>query len=356
MDKNNETENDMVHIQMLDEKENESIEDNTKLYSPNLEGMINSLQPLIKQMVSNTNYIQEMVINPMQLFMEKLMESIRPLVDIITSQIPKYTPYFKELAEAIDKAQKNPNSLINWYNYSKKLSEYLWTIPFDINSKNLKEIFEQINSEKEFDSYMKIYFTKTRINELFMSIENNLSKKHKTMFKQVKKAFFGKSYSLAIVGIMSIIDELCSYFLVDKGCNGRQNLFEPIIKDLDSKGADNFSILDLMILSENLNVIYENIEFNEKIKIDTHKKARRNPSQHGRSFSNRKIDAIMLLNTMFNLLIVQKELKYYKNKLYQKKNFYIPNNEERKKLKTRLKKILIIRRNLLNNSFFFNVI
>lgn len=337
MDKNNEIKNDKLYMQMSDEKENKSTENNAKLYSPNLEGIINSLQPLIKQMVSNTNYIQEMVINPMQLFMEKLMESIRPLVDIITSQIPKYTPYFKELAEAIDKAQKNPDSLINWYNYSKKLSEYLWTIPFDIDSKNLKAIFEQINSEEEFDSYMKKYFTTTKINELFISIENNLPKKHQTMFKQVKKAFLDKSYSLAIVGIMSIIDELCSYFLIDKGCNGRQNLFEPIIEDLDSRGADNFCILDLMILSENLNVIYENIEFNEKIRIDTHKKARRNPSQHGRSFSNRKIDAIMLLNTMFNLLTVQKELKYYKNKLYKKKIFYIPSNEERKIIKNKIK-------------------
>ena len=335
MNKNNETNNDKVYIQEQNEKEN--IENDTKFYSPNLEGIINSLQPIIKQMVSNTNYIQEMVINPMQIFMEKLMESIRPLVDIITSQIPKYTPYFKELAEAIDKAKKNPNSLINWYHYSKKLSEYLWTIPFDINSKKLKEIFEQINSEEEFDSYMKKYFTKTKINELFISIENILPKKHKTMFKQIKKAFFDKSYSLTIVGIMSIIDELCSYFLIDKGCNGRQNLFEPIIEDLDSRGADNFCILNLMILSENLNVIYENIEFNEKIKIDTHKKARRNPSQHGRSFSNRKIDAIMLLNTMFNLLTVQKELKYYKNKLYKKKKFYIPNNKERKIIKNKIK-------------------
>ena len=126
----------------------------------------------------------------------------------------------------------------------KKLSEYLWTIPFDINSKKLKEIFEQINSEEEFDSYMKKYFTKTKINELFILIENILPKKHKTMFKQIKKAFFDKSYSLAIVGIMSIIDELCSYFLIDKGCNGRQNLFEPIIEDLDSRGADNFCILN----------------------------------------------------------------------------------------------------------------
>ena len=82
MNKNNETNNDKVYIQEQNEKEN--IENDTKFYSPNLEGIINSLQPIIKQMVSNTNYIQEMVINPMQIFMEKLMESIRPLVDIIT--------------------------------------------------------------------------------------------------------------------------------------------------------------------------------------------------------------------------------------------------------------------------------
>lgn len=332
MDKNNENNNDNLNI-IAYEKEN--VENDINSY--NIGGIIDSLQPLIKQMVSNTNYIQEMVINPIQLFMEKLMESIRPLVDIMTSQIPKYTPYFKELAEAIDKAKQNPDSLINWYNYSKKLNEYLWTIPFDIDSKNLKEIFEQINSEEEFDSYMKKYFLKSKITEMFISIENNLPRKHKTMFIQVKKAFFDKSYSLAIVGILSIIDELCSYFLIDKGCNGRQNLFKPIIEDLDIRGADNFSILNLMILSENINVIYENIEFNEKIKIDTHKKARRNPSQHGRSFSNRKIDAIMLLNTMFNLLTIQKELKFYKNKLYKKKSFYIPNSKERKIIKNKIK-------------------
>lgn len=335
MDKKNENNN--LDKKIIDEDKN--IENSKNSLFENLDGMIFSIEPIIKNIINNTKYIHETVINPMQLLMERLMKNIRPLVEVITSQIPQYTLYFKDLADLIEKAQKNPDSLINWCNYSKKLSEYLWTIPFDISSRNLKEIFELINSEKEFDDYMKKYFTKTKINELFESIENNLPIKHKIMFKQVKKAFLHNSYSLAIVGIMSIIDELCSYFLIDKGCNGRQNLFEPIIKDLDDRGADKFSILGLMILSENLNVIYESVEFNEKIKINTHKKARRNPSQHGRSFSNRKVDAIMLLNTMFNLLIIQKELKHYKNKLYKNRNkeFYIPNNEERRKIKNKIK-------------------
>ncbi len=334
---NNKDEN-KIYITLPKPKEEINIDEISSYSSIKLQNFMDSLQPIIKEMVSSTKYIQEMVINPMQEFMNKLTEMIKPLVEIITSQIPKYTPYFKELADAIEKAQRNPDSLINWYRYSQKLSEYLWTIPFDIDSNNLKDIFEIINSEEEFDDYMTKYFIKKKIGELFISIENILPTKHKTMFRQIKKAFFNRSYSLAIVGIMSIIDELCSYFLIDKGCNNRQNLFGPIIKDLDKAGVDNFTILDLMILSNNINVIYENIEFNKEIRINTHKKARRNPSQHGRSFSNRKVDVIMLLNTMFNLLVVRIELKQYKSKIYKnKKEFYIPTEEKRKEIKNKIK-------------------
>lgn len=348
MNKNEDKKDKKLYITLPKSNNELELDNIPNLYSSKLQEFMNSLQPLIKQIVSNTDYIQEKVINPMQELMRKLSEIMRPLVDTITSQIPKYTPYFKELAEAIEKAKKNPDSLINWYQYSKKLSEYLWTIPFDIDSKELKDIFEKINSEEEFDAYMIKYFTKEKIDNLFMSIENILPTKHKTIFKQIKKAFNDKLYSLSIVGIMSIIDELCSYFLIDKACSGRQNILEPVIKDLNKARAENFTILNLMILSDNLNVIYESVEFNEKIKINTHKKARRNPSQHGRSFSNRKVDVIMLLNTMFNLLIVQKELKEYKNRVYKKKgSFYIPKENERKQIKRKIKKSINEKKELI---------
>lgn len=68
------------------------------------------------------SYTQELI--------KKLYETIRPLIDITTSQLSKYTQYFKEIAEAIEKAKKSPDSLINWYQYSKKLSKYLWTISY----------------------------------------------------------------------------------------------------------------------------------------------------------------------------------------------------------------------------------
>jgi len=303
-------------------------------YSANLVQVLDSLKPLMSQMA----VIQGNIVKSLQLFVKELMKTIVPLVDSMTLQIEKYSAYFKELADAYEKAYQNPDSLINWWNYSKKLSNYLWTVPFDIDSTKLKKVFAHINSEKEFDNYMQRYFTTNKINKLFDSIDSKLPRKHRNMFNQIKKAFFSKSYSLANVGIMAIIDELCSYFLIDKGCSGRQDLFKPIIEDLHIRKVNIFNILDVMILSENLNVIYENIEFNESIKISTHKKARRNPSQHGRSFSNRKIDTLMLLNTMFNLLIVQEELKFYKNKLYKnKKSFYIPSSADRKIIKDKIK-------------------
>ena len=50
------------------------------------------------------------------------------------------------------------------------------------------------------------------------------------------------------------------------------------------------------------------------------KKVRRNPSQHGKYFSNRKIDTIMLLNTVYYLLIVMDTYKQYVGKIIYVKN------------------------------------
>ena len=46
----------------------------------------------------------------------------------------------------------------------------------------------------------------------------------------------------------------------------------------------------------------------------------------------------MLTNTLYYLLVIQNELKKYKNSLYKKnkKSFYIPSREERKKIKEKL--------------------
>ena len=95
-----------------------------------------------------------------------------------------------------------------------------------------------------------------------------------------------------------------------------------------------------MMVNSNINLLYEQIEFNNKISINTNKKSRRNPISHGKSYSYKKIDTIMLLNTLYYLLVIQNELKEYKNSLYRnsrKKEFYIPTREEKRKIKEKIK-------------------
>lgn len=341
-----------TYITIPKKDENEKLEkiDLTKaieVHSNSLNKLAGIIRPLVDNTTNNMNYIYGMSSVTVKLA-QKMVEKIQPLIQIMTDYYIKYTPYLEELGKTLKEAIKNPDSLINWYNYGNKLSDYLWTIPFDIESTELNKIFEQINSEKEFDDYIKKYFTDKKINSLFLSIESILPSKHKIIFKQIKQAFFNRLYTLVIVGVMAIIDELCSYFLINKEQSGRQGLFVPIIDDLDKKDFNNFFILDLMVLSNNIDVIYESVEFNEKIKINTHKKARRNPCMHGRAFSNRKIDALMLLNTMYNLLIICKELKEYKGKIAKNNNkFYIPTDVERRNIKRIIKENIQNKRNVL---------
>ncbi len=343
-----------TYITIPKKDENEKLEkiDLTKAieaHSSSLNQLAGIIRAIIDATTNNMDYIYGMSSATVKLA-QKLVEKIQPLIEIMTDYYIKYTPYLEKLGKAINEAINNPDSLINWYNYGKKLSDYLWTIPFDIESTDLNKIFEQINSEKEFDDYIDKYFTDKKINSLFLSIENILPSKHKLIFKQLKQAFFNRSYALMIIGIMAIIDDLCSYFLINKEQSGRQGLFVPIINDLDKKDFNNFLILDLMILSNNIDVIYESVEFNGKIRIDTHKKARRNPCMHGKTFSNRKIDALMLLNTMYNLLIICKELKEYKGKIAKKNNnkFYIPTDVERRSLKRKIKGNIQNKKNVLH--------
>lgn len=196
----------------------------------------------------------------------------------------------------------------------KKIREYIWTIPYDISSEEFNELFMQVGSEKEFDKYMLKYFDRRKINKLCNEISLRVSRKHRMMFKQIKASFDSKNYALANVGMLSIIDELCSKFLYNKGKSRRIDIFLPLIEEVDNS-SDIFEVIPIMILNENINIIYESIDFNSRITIKTNKKVRRNPSQHGQYFSNKKIDSLMLLNTIYNLLIISENNKQYLGKI-----------------------------------------
>lgn len=281
--------------------------------------LVETMKPIISmQNELISNIVKQM--NPMQEIAKKLSEALKPITSQVIDSLPKMTSYFDELSKSWEKARENPDSLLNWIEYSEKLSEYIWTIPYDISSDELKSLTTIVNSEKEFDKYMLKYFDKVKLEKLFNELLFKIPYKHKTILKQIKNSFYQKDYALANTGILSVIDELCSQFLSDKGCLKRKDILLPIVEIIDNTSDDNFEVIPILVLNDNINVIYETVDFNKRIKIKTNKKVRRNPSQHGKYFSNRKIDTIMLLNTIYYLLIVMDTYKQYVGKIIYVKN------------------------------------
>lgn len=273
-----------------------------------------SIETMVKPLKDISESIQAMV-KPFIEVSEKIGEIVKPLVDAFTNLNFEVSPYFLEISETFKKASENPDSFLNWYEYYKKLGEYFWTFPFEMKSEELKYILQNVNSEKEFDKYMLKYFSKEKIINLERYILKNIPRKHQTMFKQIINSFHNKNYAIANLGITAIIDDLCTYFLEDKGCNSREDLFLPIIEKVEESTADVFEVIPLLIINANINVLYESIDFRKRIILSTHKTARRNPGQHGKKFSNKKLDTIMLLNTIYYMLIVIENFGKYKDKV-----------------------------------------
>ena len=289
----------------------------------------------------DSNIIQQMT-NSMSNVISQIAEVQKQFMNTISETIARnVSPALKALAFSLEEAKNNPDSLLSWMNYYNRMSEFFWIMPYKITTEELHEILQNVSTEKEFDQYINKYFNKAKvellIKDIIIMLPNNNQRK---IFDQIVTAYKSKSYALASIGITTMIDNCLSYYLIDKGCTSRLKLFEPIIKDLDLKRENSDFSFIVMMVNSNINLLYEQIEFNNKISINTNKKSRRNPISHGKSYSYKKIDTIMLLNTMYYLLVIQNELKGYKNSLYRnskKKEFYIPSKDEKRRIIEKIK-------------------
>lgn len=293
----------------------------------------------------DSNVIRQMT-NSISITISQIVEVQKQFMNIISETISKnVSPALRALTFSLDEAKNNPDSLLSWMNYYNRMSEFFWIIPYKITTEELHAILQNVETEKEFDQYINTYFNKKKVELLIKDINSMLSNNNqRKIFNQIITAYKNKSYALASIGITTMIDNFLSYYLIDKGCTSRLNLFEPIIEDLDMKKDNSDFSFIVMMVNSNINLLYEQIEFNNKISINTNKKSRRNPISHGKSYSYKKIDTIMLLNTMYYLLVIQHELKEYRNSLYRnsnKKVFYIPTKEEKRKIKEKIQSKLV---------------
>ena len=281
------------------------------------------------------------VTNSLTNIIQPIVEMQKKLFDTISESIIINSKLFESLSTALEEAKKNPDSILSWMSYYDKLSEFFWIMPYEIKTDELHEMLNNIDTEKEFDKSIIKYFNKNKVEALISDIRNMLkNNKEKKLFDQIINSYNNKSYALASIGLVTMIDNSLAYYLIDKGCSSRIRLFEPIINDLKLKRNNSDFSFIVMMINSNINLLYEEIEFNKLISIDTNKKSRRNPIAHGKSYSYKKIDTIMLMNTIYYLLIAQNELLRYKNSLYRNsktKEFYIPTRNEKKIIKDKIK-------------------
>ncbi len=256
-------------------------------------------------------------------YMKKISEQVRKVFEQydFSKMYQNLLIPMQQFAQEIERIKNDPDSLLNYMSYVKNLSNYFWAMPYSIDTSELKAIFENVKTEKEFDNYMTKYFTNQKLQQLFKDIKLKISRKHITIFKQIEKAFYNKQYSLINNAIISIIDDELSYYNYNKKETKRKDILYPIIEEYKKKDVSQCDWLDLFyleMLNNNINLLFDNVDFNN-IKISNNKAIRRHTTQHGKKYSNKKIVSIMLLNTLYNLLYIKEDLKVYKQRLKVKK-------------------------------------
>lgn len=324
-----------------------SLDSNLKAINDSLAKTSKAINGIVKinydLMMQNITYSLESAnraMEPISKIAREMLKTQELFINSINSYMDGIQPIYSSLVKNIKILVGNPDSLLNWGNYCNKMSDFFWIFPYKMSVKELYKILQEAEDEKAFDKMMLKYFNKKTVEKLCNDISGMMDPKQKSFFKQVLSAYNNKLYALSNLGLITLIDNLLTYYLLDKGCTSRQNIFEPIIDDLESKDNDTTLPYIVVMVDSNINLLYETISFNEKISIKTNKKTRRNPSSHGRSYSNKKIDCIMLMNTIYYLLLLQNELSMYKDSLQRnktKKCFYILSTKEKKKAKKGLK-------------------
>ncbi len=270
------------------------------------ENYLKSLDGL-KQTVSSFNelVIQAIPSKTIDSMKKNFLRIAKQISEIVATDYMKpFQESFSKFAKVIEEAKENPYSYYNYHEYQGKLDTFHWAWPYRITAEELKCLVEQANDEAQFDKLISSYFTNQRLIDMFSDIENALPRKHKVLFKQIENSYKNKDYAIINNAVTSIIDNLLSVVLINKGCTTRKGILQPIIEYYSENYnySDIGFIFELHMLSNNIDLIFNNYNFSEKVIVDSKKKARRHLATHGIMYSNRKADCIMLLNTLMALI------------------------------------------------------
>lgn len=245
-----------------------------------------------------------------------LREYANKTIKMVSGEFMKsFSGILLEISKDIQRAKENPNSLFNYSKYEKRLNEMHWAWPYNIETEELFDILQRVNNEKEFDSMMLKVFDDGKVNEMILEAKKDVAHHHKILLDQIKNGIGNKNYALVNNALMSIIDNSLAIYIEDKGCMTRKGIFLPIIKYYENYPINEISnfIFDLCMLSNNINFIFDDMNFAQKVEIRTNKMARRHAALHGFKYSNKKIDTLMLLNTLVALMKIKPYLIFFEN-------------------------------------------
>ncbi len=266
---------------------------------------------------------------PLQIASENLKKLCEPLQIIASENLKKLcegplqiiaSESFKKLCESqqiILKDINNPLKIMarGFVNEQKLLTEktkysailkHNWAYPFKITPKKVEEL-----NKKNFDEYMLDFFTDKRTKEMFCYINDNLPEHHKMLFKQIEDGYFKEMYALINIAIYPIIDDLLSILCKKTNEKILASIIDWIKQNIQ---YESFPIIKLSMLSNNIDSIFKFFKFDEEGVYNNEIFPRRHLSLHGKKYSNRKIDSLMLLNTLTQLLYYREFLKRFKLK------------------------------------------
>lgn len=244
---------------------------------------------------------------------EQMIDTMRSIAQAIAEALP--SNFLQGLVEVIQEIYNNPDSYFNYAKYEKQLDNFHWAWPYDFTADEIKTLVETVEDERGFDKCMIGIFSSGKDSRLMEEILAELPKRHRVIFKQIMKAYNQGDYVITNNALMSIIDNLLAEYLYNPGQVRRNGLFKPIVNLWSTMLYDTATTFRMMMLAHNIDFIFEEYDFAEKIVIETNKKARRHPSVHGFKYSNQKVDSLMLMNTLWELLLLKGDLKPFKRSL-----------------------------------------
>lgn len=239
-----------------------------------------------------------------------------------SSAMTYVTDVVASLCKKIQVARDNPNSVINFFEYQKKLKVFHWAWPYEITPAELKRFLEQSRDEKDFDRKMLLFFSKKHMNDMFSYIIGEIPKKHEKIFAQIERAYYHGLYALINNATLSILDNVLSEPLKNKGCVSRIGILHPIIDFYDQNYCLQSIpfIIEMQMLSNSIDLIFANYSFSDAIHLETNKTVRRHLSLHGVKYSNKRIDSVMVINTLASFLKNRPYIEPFKNSLKYNSN------------------------------------